>query len=65
MRYEISQVMALDRLRNRVPWPGLRPADVHDALAYAHDHFDEIENDLAADDEAVARTRLGKGETGG
>jgi uncharacterized protein (DUF433 family) len=36
-------------------YPPLRPADVHDALAYAYDHPDEIEADLAADDEDVAR----------
>jgi uncharacterized protein (DUF433 family) len=30
-------------------YPGLKPADVHDALAYAHDHLEEIESDLAAD----------------
>jgi len=36
-------------------YPQLRPADVHDALAYAYDHPDEIEADLAADDEAAAR----------
>lgn len=36
-------------------YPGLRPADVHDALAYAHDHLDEIESDIAADDEATVR----------
>jgi uncharacterized protein (DUF433 family) len=35
----------------------LRPADVHDALAYAHDHLDEIEADLAADDEAAVKAR--------
>lgn len=29
----------------------LKPADVHDALAFAHDHLAEIEADLAADDE--------------
>ena len=39
-------------------YPGLRPADVHDALAYAYDHFDEIEAGLAADDEASAKARL-------
>ena len=39
-------------------YPALRPADVHDALAYAYDHLDEIEADLAADDEASVRTRL-------
>jgi uncharacterized protein (DUF433 family) len=36
-------------------YPHLRPADVHDALAYACDHPDEIEADLAADDEGVAQ----------
>jgi hypothetical protein len=40
-------------------YPSLRPADVNDALAYAYDHFDEIESDLAADDEAVVKARLG------
>ncbi len=35
----------------------LKPADVHDALAYAHDHLDEIEADLAEDDEAVVQAR--------
>lgn len=33
-------------------FPVLKPADVHDALAYAYDHMDEIESDLSADDEA-------------
>lgn len=33
----------------------LKPADVHDALAYAYDHLAEIEADLAADDEDVAK----------
>lgn len=36
-------------------YPGLKPADVHDALAYAYDHFDEIEADLTADDEAAVK----------
>jgi uncharacterized protein (DUF433 family) len=44
-------------------YPGLRPADVHDALAYAYDHFDEIEKDLAADEEAVVKSWLGKNGT--
>jgi hypothetical protein len=39
----------------------LKPADVHDALAYAHDHLDEIEADLAEDDDAVVKSRLGNG----
>jgi uncharacterized protein (DUF433 family) len=38
-------------------YPHLRPADVHDALAYAYDHPDEIEGDLAADDEETAQAR--------
>jgi len=33
----------------------LKPADVHDALAYAYDHLDEIETGLAADDEAAVK----------
>ena len=39
-------------------YSGLRPADVHDALAYAYDHLDEIELALAADDEESVRTHL-------
>jgi len=36
----------------------LKPADVHDALAFAYDHIGEIEDDLAADDEAMAKRHL-------
>ena len=36
-------------------YPPLKPADVHDALAYAHDHLDQIDADLAADDEATVK----------
>ena len=36
----------------------LRPADVHDALAYAYDHMEEVEADLAADDECIVKNRL-------
>jgi uncharacterized protein (DUF433 family) len=39
-------------------YPSLKPADVHDALAYAYDQLYEIEADLAADDEAAANVRL-------
>ena len=39
-------------------YPSLRPADVHDALAYAYDHLAQIEAALAADDEVSVRTRL-------
>jgi len=38
-------------------YPPLRPADVHDALAFAYDHLDEIEADSAADDEAAVKAR--------
>lgn len=38
-------------------YPSLKPADVHDALAYAYDHLDEIEADLAADEEATVKAR--------
>jgi len=33
----------------------LKPADVHDALAHAYDHINEIEADLAGDDEAAVK----------
>jgi len=33
----------------------LKPADVHDALAYAYDYLDEIEANLAADEEAAVK----------
>jgi len=38
-------------------YPSLKPADVHDALAYAYEHLDEIEADCAADDEATVKAR--------
>lgn len=38
-------------------YTSLKPADVHDALAYAYDHLDEIEGDLMADDEATVKAR--------
>ncbi|HEV8067820.1 MAG TPA: DUF433 domain-containing protein [Planctomycetaceae bacterium] len=36
----------------------LKPADVHDALAYAYDHLDEIEASLADDDETAAKATI-------
>jgi len=39
----------------------LKPADVHDALAYAYDHLDEIEADLVEDDEATVKARVAPG----
>jgi uncharacterized protein (DUF433 family) len=38
-------------------YPMLRPADVHDALAYAYDHAEEIETDLLDDKETVVRQK--------
>jgi hypothetical protein len=45
-------------------YPSLKPADVHDALAYAYDHIDEIEADLAADDESAVKAQLDPGASG-
>jgi uncharacterized protein (DUF433 family) len=42
-------------------YPVLKPADVHDALAYAYDHLDEIEADLTHDDEATTKARYAGG----
>jgi uncharacterized protein (DUF433 family) len=39
-------------------YPSLKPADIHDSLAYAYDHLDEIECGLAADDEATVKAHL-------
>lgn len=39
-------------------YPSLKPADVHDAIAYAYEHIDEIEADLAADDESAVKAAL-------
>jgi len=36
----------------------LRPADVYDALAYAHDHLSEIEADIADDDEEAVQRKF-------
>jgi uncharacterized protein (DUF433 family) len=41
-------------------YSSLRPADVHDALAYAYDHMEGIEADLAADDETVVKNEYSK-----
>ncbi|MEX1096177.1 MAG: DUF433 domain-containing protein [Planctomycetales bacterium] len=37
-------------------YPMLKPADVHDSLAFAYEHLDEIEADLALDDEATTKS---------
>lgn len=38
-------------------YPQIKPSDVHDALAYAYEHIEEIEDDLAKDDEAFVKAR--------
>lgn len=38
-------------------YPHLSPADVHDALAYAYDHREEMEEELTANDETDAQKR--------
>jgi len=43
-------------------YPHLRPSDVHDALAYAYEHPDEIEADIASDDEETVRRRCSGGD---
>ena len=43
-------------------YPHLRPADVHDSLAYAYEHADEIEADLAADEEESVQRRGSSGD---
>jgi uncharacterized protein (DUF433 family) len=61
-RIRVATVLSCYRLGMRVEeivqqYPALRPADVHDALAYAYDHMSEIDADLAADDESLAKAR--------
>ena len=45
-------------------YPSLKLADCHDALAYAYDHMDEVEADLAYDAETAAKARRTGGGTG-
>ncbi len=59
-RIRVSVILSLYRQQQTVEqiveqFPHLRPADIHDALAYAYDHPEEIEADLAADDEVAAQ----------
>jgi uncharacterized protein (DUF433 family) len=42
-------------------YPALKPADVHDTLAYAYDHLAEIESNLAADGEGIIKARRAGG----
>ena len=68
-RVRVAAVLMCYRLGMRVEeivqqYPGLKPADVHDALAYAYDHLEEIEADLAADDEATVKAQHSAGKSG-
>jgi uncharacterized protein (DUF433 family) len=61
-RIRVSLILTLYRQGMTVEeivasYPHLRPADVHDTLAYASDHPLEIEADLTADDEEAAQGR--------
>jgi uncharacterized protein (DUF433 family) len=40
-------------------YPALKPSDVHDALAYAYDHMDEIDSALSLDDETSVKAQRG------
>jgi len=67
-RIRVSLVLGCYRLGMTVEeivehYPHLRPADIHDALAYAYDHPEEIEADLADDDEAVVERLWPGGRT--
>ena len=61
-RIRVSIILGCSRLGMTVEeiiqsYPHLRSSDVYDALAYAAEHPDELEADLAADDEAEAQRR--------
>lgn len=49
------QGMSVDEIVQQ--YSSLTPADVHDALAFAYDHLDEIDTDFAADDEATVKAK--------
>jgi uncharacterized protein (DUF433 family) len=61
-RIRVAQILVCYRTGMTVEeivqgYPHLKPSDVHDALAYAYDHFEEIEAGLAADDEAMLQAK--------
>jgi uncharacterized protein (DUF433 family) len=62
-RIRVATILACYRLGMGVEeivqqYSRLRPADIHDALAYAYEHLDEIEAELAGDEEAVAKAAV-------
>ena len=65
-RIRVATVLSAYRLGMRVEeivqqYPNLKPADVHDALAYAYDHLADIEAGLADDDEETIKLRIARG----
>ena len=64
-RIRVATVLASYRLGMGVEeivqqYPSLRPGDVHDALAFAYEHLDEIDANLAADDEATVKAAMAR-----
>lgn len=60
-RVRVATILACYRMSMRVEeivqqYPTLKPADVHDALAYAYDHLADIEADLNADSEEIVKS---------
>ena len=67
-RVRVATILACYRQRMGIEeivqqYTRLKPADVHDALAYAYDHLDEIEADMAEDDEARVKARRGTSDS--
>ncbi len=64
-RIRVATILACYRLGMGIEeivqqYPHLRPGDVHDALAYAYEHLDEIDADLAADDETTVKAAMAR-----
>ena len=64
-RIRVATVLACYRLGMGVEeivqqYPSLRPGDVHDVLAFAYEHLDEIDANLAADDEATVKAAMAR-----
>lgn len=59
--YCYRQAMTVEEIVQQ--YPALKPADVHDALAYAYEHLPEIESEIADDDEAAVKARLKASDT--
>jgi uncharacterized protein (DUF433 family) len=62
-RIRVSTILQCYRQGMRVEeivqqYPSLKPADVHDALAFAYDHLEAIETDLVNDDESTVKSAI-------